>query len=338
MTSQPSAADQPARSPVTDPRGPVAALRRELLASQLTSWLPEAARRARRATVVLGYADRADDGTVEAALRTLAGRAAEVGRLRLTVVVAVDDDDPGRAQRIGAVAAQLPPGIDVHPVTAGAQRLPALLRAAGAAGAPLATYLDTGAGMVPGHGVLTALTSGRPTEVLITGIGPGGAAAADRDLLTTAGFPLTAAVDLVVADPASTAEGTPTGGTPPVAAWCRFATTAGRRLVAVKNAFWAVDLPGLYYRDPADPGAGAVPVTVGPDPAPLRAALLAHIRTTGGATVTELRGYVAERTIHRAVDADRVLTELLTVGAVRRDPEHGRLAGDVLISPVAAPD
>jgi predicted transcriptional regulator len=59
--------------------------------------------------------------------------------------------------------------------------------------------------------------------------------------------------------------------------------------------------------------------------------MLRHL-ATGPATVAELRTFALTETVYRAADANRVVQSLITTGAVRREPEHGRLGGDVLIS------
>jgi hypothetical protein len=50
--------------------------------------------------------------------------------------------------------------------------------------------------------------------------------------------------------------------------------------------------------------------------------------------VTELRNLALTETVYRAADATRVLQTLLSSGVVGRDPEHGRLGGDVIIRPL----
>jgi hypothetical protein len=52
----------------------------------------------------------------------------------------------------------------------------------------------------------------------------------------------------------------------------------------------------------------------------------------GQATVTELRTFTLTETVYRAADAVRVLHALIDSGAVTRNPEHGRLGGDVVIA------
>ena len=81
-----------------------------------------------------------------------------------------------------------------------------------------------------------------------------------------------------------------------------------------------------------DVGPPAIDISLSPHPGPLRRELLAHLAAHGPATVTELRTFALTETIYRAADATRVLHNLVETGAVTREPEHGRLGGDVMIS------
>ncbi|MFD0823429.1 hypothetical protein ACFQ0D_35090, partial [Micromonospora zhanjiangensis] len=144
-----------------------------------------------------------------------------------------------------------------------------------------------------------------------------------RAVLRERGHPLVTAVELV-AD----------GDVELVA----FGTSSGRGLDAFKDAMWAVDeFAGVRYRDPRDPAGHLLDVSLTPHPGPLRRELLAHLAATGPGTVTELRSFTGTETVYRPADTNRVLTALLAAGLVTRSPEHGRLAGDVLITPTAAP-
>ncbi|MEU1606655.1 hypothetical protein ABZ428_25560 [Micromonospora matsumotoense] len=297
------------------------AVLRELLVRQLDHWLPGALHRSRRATLALSYAG--DPGTAEAALRVVAGFADRLRGRRLTVLV-LAGGGPEVPARLGAVEATLPPDVAVHVVPGDPARLPVVLKAAGAAGAPLLTLIDGGA---PDPALLAATTTGRPAEVLLTAA----ATAALRPALTAAGFPLVAEVELV-----------PVDGSP--ARRVAFGTGLDKSLEAFKDALWAADgsvtgagdgSAAIRYRDPA---GGLLDVAGLPAAGPLRDELLAELTRHGPRTVTELRRHALTATAYRAVDAGRALTELLDTGAVTRDPEHGRLGGDVLISVVPAPD
>ncbi|MEV4772821.1 helix-turn-helix domain-containing protein [Micromonospora humida] len=284
-----------------------------LLVRQLDHWLPGALHRSRRATLALAYAG--DPGSAEAALRVVAGFADRLRGRRLTVLV-LADGGPELPARLGVVEAGLPGDVAVHVVPGDPARLPVVLKAAGAAGAPLLTLLD---GAAPTPALLAATTTGRPAEVLLTGTDL-------RPALTAAGFPLVAEVELV-----------PVDGTP--ARLVAFGTGLDKSLEAFKDALWATDAGGadgiaVRCRDPA---GGLLDVGADPVTGPLCDELLAELTRHGPRTVTELRRHALTATAYRAGDAGRALTELLDAGLVTRDPEHGRLGGDVLISAGPAP-
>ncbi|MFG3704767.1 hypothetical protein ACGF7U_08555 [Micromonospora sp. NPDC047670] len=289
---------------------PTDAVLRELLVRHLEAWLPGALHRARRATVALAYADGGAD-SAEAALRAVAEYADRLRGRQLTVLVLAD----GTAElpaRLGAAQAGLPAEVAVHVVPGGPARLPVAVKAAGAAGAPLLSYVDGPADPA----ALTATAVGRPAEALfVTAAGTPA-----RDALADAGFPLATEVELVPAD-----------GAP--ARLLSFATGSDKSLEAFKEALWAVDgFAGVRYRDPADPAGRLLDIALTPEPGPLRRELLAELARSGPRTVTELRRYALTATVYRSADAVRALTGLLGTGEVTRDPEHGRLGGDVLIT------
>ncbi|MFU8849751.1 hypothetical protein ACNAW0_01990 [Micromonospora sp. SL1-18] len=287
---------------------------RELLVRQLDHWLPAALQRSRRATLALAYAG-SDTAGAEAALRVVAEFADRLRGRRLTVLVLA----AGGAElpaRLGAAEAALPADVVVHVVPGRPDRLPVLLKAAGAAGAPLLTVVDGGD---PDPALLAAAASGRPAELLLV-TAPGRSL---RPALDAAGFPLVTEVELV---PAADAPARLLG----------YATGSDRALEALKDALWAVDeYAGVRYRDPADPASRLADITLDPEPGPLRRELLTELARSGPRTVTELRRFAVTSTVYRAADANRALASLLAAGAVTREPEHGRLGGDVVIS---APD
>ncbi|GAA3764308.1 hypothetical protein [Micromonospora maritima] len=288
------------------------AVLRELLVRQLDHWLPAALHRARRATLALAYAGGPAVGA-EAALRVVGEFADRLRGRRLTVLV-LADADPDLPARLGAAEATLPADVAVHVVPGTPDRLPVALKAAGAAGAPLFTVVD-GAG--PDPALLAAAASGRPAELLLV-TAPGRSL---RPALTAAGFPLVTEVELVGEGPARL---------------LGYATGSDRGLEAAKEALWAVDeYAGVRYRDPADPQGRLLDISLEPEPGPLRRELLAELTRSGPRTVSELRRFAATRTVYRPADANRALGSMLAAGAVTRDPEHGRLGGDVRIS--AAP-
>ncbi|GAA0798747.1 hypothetical protein [Spirilliplanes yamanashiensis] len=307
---------------------PLAAVKRELLIRRLESWAGGALR-ARRATFALGYAD--DPATVQAAAAALAELTESARGRQLTMLT------------VGH--APVPPGVlRVDGETD--ERLAVALKAAGAAAAPVFGCLDAGAAATPpALDTVAALRAGKPAEALVflapDALAAGGdrlygddrwrAAAslpgahgraalveAYRSALDAIGFPLAAAVELVAGDEAQLAV---------------FATTSGKSLEAFKDALWAVDeFAGVRYRDPGDPDGHLIDISLNPHPGPLRRELVAHLEQAGERTVTQLRTFALTDTVYRAADVTRVLSTLVTSGAVRRDPEHGRLGGDVVIS------
>ncbi|WP_405111927.1 hypothetical protein OG559_02565 [Micromonospora sp. NBC_01405] len=292
----------------------------ELLARQLEAWLPAALHRARRATLALAYAGT-DAGGADAALRAVADLADRLRGFRLTILVLADGDQALPA-RLGAIEATLPAEVTVHVMPGDPGRLPVALKAAGAVGAPLLTVAH---GADPTPALLAAARAGRPADLLLVD-GPG---APLRPALDAAGFPLVTEAHLVAATaPAKP----PAGGSD---GWhMAFATSSDRSLQAFKDALWAV-ASGMRLLDPADPRGRPFDVVAEPDPGPLARELLAELDRHGPGTVTELRRHALTATPYRAADATRAVTGLLESGAVTRDPEHGRLGGDVVIT--AAP-
>jgi hypothetical protein len=288
----------------------IADVNRELLVRYLDTWTPTALHGARRATFVQAWGGPADAGVAEAALRVFAEFTDRLRGRRLTVVL-VAPETGELTGRLDAVQAELgtPAELAVHAVAGEpAAHLAVALKAAGAAGAPLLAYLD-GAGTAP-----TALT-GRPVEALL--VAPAGGWSVQREALRGAGFTLAAGVELV------------DGADSRLVA---FGTSSAKSLEAFKNCLWAVDeYAGVRYRDPTDPEGHLMDISLSPHPGPLRRELLAHLDAVGACSVTELRHFTLTETIFRASDAVRVVTALLSAGAVTRSPERGRLAGDVVI-------
>ncbi len=287
---------------------------RELLVRYLDTWAPGALHGAKRATFAQSWSGPPDADTAEAALRVFAEFTDRLRGRRLAHVVVAPA--PGAlAERLAAVQAELgtPAALGVYPVDGnGDERLPAALSAAGAAGAPLLAYLDT-----DGEPPLGAVAAGRPAEAML--VTAAGGWDRHRPALREAGFTLTAGVELVDGDDARLVA---------------FATGSAKSLEAFKNALWAVDeFAGVRYRDPTDPAGHLLDISVRPHPGPLRRELLAHLAETGGGTVTDLRRFTMTETVYRPSDTAAVLTALLAAGSVTREPEHGRLGGDVVIRP-----
>jgi hypothetical protein len=289
---------------------------RELLVRHVATWLPAALQRSRRVTVALAWAG-ADGGGAEAALRVVAGHAAQVRGRQVTILVLTDEaaDLPAR---LGSVEAELPPEVTVHLLPGGPARLPVALKAASAAGSPLFCFLDLSG---PAHAeVLRACANGRNGEVLLH------AASGALPALGLAGFPLVAEVTPVLrAD----------GGADDVdAGVVAFGSRSDRSLEAVRDALWMVGAElGVRYRDPADPAAPPVDVSGNPSLERLSRELLAELRRSGPRPVTELRRHTITATVYRAADANQALTNLADAGEVSRERASGRLAGDELITP-----
>ncbi|WBB81681.1 hypothetical protein O7606_10105 [Micromonospora sp. WMMD882] len=331
---------------------PSDAVHGELLARQIDTWLTGALRRSRRATIALAYADAGPaGGSAETALRSIGAVADRVRGHRLTVVVL--GGGPDLPTRLGPVEAALPADVAVHVVPGDPGRLPVVLKAAGAAGAPLlaALYVPTapapaappppagpgtstgpvassasagsaapagpGAGGLVGSVARAVVAAGRPADLLVA------AGAGVRAELSAAGFPLVAEVAMVSAgDPAPRS--------------FALATGSDRNLDAFKESLWQVGAAAGLRRRDADGQPGELAAE--PDPAPLAALLHAELVRTGPRPVTELRRHTVSATDYRATDALRALAVLLESGAARREPAVGRLAGDVVIEAASAGD
>ncbi|GIJ13096.1 hypothetical protein Van01_63100 [Micromonospora andamanensis] len=261
--------------------------------------MPAALRRARRATVALGY-DGGDPTLAEQTVRLAGEHAARLRGCRLTVLVLAEGTEALPA-RLGAAEAGLPAEVAVHLMPGPPTRLPVALRAAGAAGAPVLSYLETDDPVA-----LSAAAAGRAAETLVVAR----AATGLRAALIDAGFALATEVELVDVDRR-----------------IGFGTGSDRSVEELKETLWAA---GSRFRDPdGEPLTPADWV----EPAPLGRALLAELDRRGPRTVTELRRYAVTETAYRAVDAVRALSDLLDAGRVTRTPPDGRLGGDVLVTP-----
>jgi len=286
----------------------IAGVTRELLVRYLDAWAPAALHGAKRATFVQGWAGEPDAEAAEAALRVF-GEFADRLRGRRVAVVLLAPGAPALAKRLPDPPAELA----VHAVDGGPDLLPAALKAAGAAAAPLLAFLDT-----EGVPALSAIAAGKPGEVVLSTAA--GRWIEVRKALRDNGFTLTAGVELVAGRDARL---------------LAFGTTLAKHMEAYKDELWAVDeYAGVRYRDPTDPDGHAMDIALRPDPGPLRRELLAHLTSAGERTVTELRHFTLTETIFRSSDAVRAVTALVTSGAVTRTPPGGRLSGDVVIRAV----
>lgn len=310
------------------PAAATAAVKRELLVRHLEAWAPAAVHRARRATYLHGYADADGGEAADAAVRALAELVDQLSGRNLAMV-ALAQDPTALSRRLADVQRDLgtPAELAVHAVGGAIdERLPVALKAAGARGAPLFAYLDASASSPPSVATVAAVAAGKPAELLLV-LAPGAVPESDyAPALAAAGLPLTTTVELVAGDADDDGE------------LLLFATSAGKSLEAFKNAMWAVDeYAGVRYRDPHDPHRHLIDISLNPHPGPLRRELLARVQAVGECTVTQLRDFTLTDTAYRASDATRVLTALLAAGALSRQPERGRLGGDVVIGPGADP-
>jgi hypothetical protein len=298
--------------------GPIDEVVRELLVRRLDAWGPAALQRSRRATFLQAYG-RSGAGTAEAALRVFDEFTDMLRGRRLSVVV-VSPDAEALRDPLDAVYRELdaPSTLVVHPLPGDLSAVPVAVKAASAAGAPLFAFLDASAGAFDPAG-LAAVASGKPGEALIV-LGPAARAGFDhREALRAAGFPLVADVELVA-------------GSDEVRL-VAFATSQGKSLDAFKDAMWAVDeYAGVRYRDPRDPEAHLLDISLRPHPGPLRRELLAHLAAAGPVSVADLRRFTVSETVYRAADTTSVVAALLKAGLVTRTPEAGRLSGEVLIA------
>ncbi|MEV4628063.1 hypothetical protein AB0J90_17445 [Micromonospora sp. NPDC049523] len=296
---------------------PIADVIRELLVRQVAEWAPVALQRGRRATLVYAYTG-ADTGSVESVLRVFTGLPDALrGRRLAAVVLAASPGDLG----LGVDQSGLPAEVSVYAVPGGLDRLAVVLKAAGAAGAPVLAVLDASHGPAPSPATLAALAAGRPAELLLVLGADARAGSEHRATVPEAGFDLVTEVELV-------------GGPEHEPRLVVFATSSGKRLEAFKDGIWTVGHGiGVRYDDPYDPGP---PVAVTPDPSvdPLGSRLLTRLTTSGPGTVGELRLFTMTRSIYRAEDANRALLGLLAAGLVSRAPSSGRLGGDVLVEAV----
>jgi hypothetical protein len=293
----------------------VAAVKRELLVRHLEAWAPAALHRGRRVAYAHGYADADGGAAAEEAVRVLADQPDLARGRELSMVVIGTDLAPieerlKRAQQEAGSAA----GFAVHTISGGTdERLGVGLKALGAHRVPLLGYLDASASEPPALPTVAALTGGKPAEVLLV-LPAGASAAAYR-----AGWPLFTEVEMATGEEAGQV--------------LAFGTTSGKSLEGFKDALWAVDeYAGVRYRDPGDPDRHLIDISLSPHPGPLRRELLAHLAANGPATVTGLKTFALTETIFRAADAVRVLHTLIDSGTLTREPEHGRLGGDVVIS------
>jgi hypothetical protein len=280
-------------------------VQRELLVRYLDTWVAAVLHGARRATFAQAWAGPADADAAEAALRVFVEFADQMRGRRITIVqVAASLDEVERRRPA------LPKDLELY-TAAGepAAVLPAALQAARAGGAPLLVHLDA-----DNPPPLRPLATGKPSELLLATSPEAGDRRPD---LNKAGFPLVCGVDLVAADATRR---------------IFFGTGQMKHVEVFKEAVWALDeYAGVHLRDPQDAEGRLMDISLRPSLGPLRDEILAHLGGAGERTVTEIRQFALTATVYRVADVTGALTSLLTAGALTREPEHGRLAGDTVI-------
>lgn len=348
-----------------------AAVKRELLVRYLDTWTPTVLRSAKRVTFAHGYAGvdaardvaTADPAAV-AALRTFGEFTDRLSGRHLAMVLVEQDAARLRAleRQLAALHAELggPDQLTIHYGQGGCDDLLApTLAATGAAKWPVFAFLDAPVGAAPAYDTIRAVARGPHRELLIVldaamlaGLcdgtvpaeagdrmfgGPGWRevlaqppdrryghlVTAYRQALHDAGLSLTTHLELV---------GDASGG-PETAQLLVFATTEVKHLEKFKDELWAVDeYAGISYRDPHDAEHAVVAISLNPQLAPLRRALLAAAGRRAS-TVADLRRYALTETMYRAGDANHAIAGLVAAGSLDRDPDKGRLAAETRLTP-----
>ncbi|WP_433214862.1 hypothetical protein ACQP00_04770 [Dactylosporangium sp. CS-047395] len=281
----------------------IRAVTRELLVRCVDTWAPGNLHAPHGAAFLYASGRGIDHDTAEAAVRAFA----EFGdrlRGRLTLLFVAPGTE-GLQARLAEVQRELstPAGLAVHVVPG--TNFSAVLKAAGAASGPLLAMVDD-----------SVDKNFKAALVLLTA--PAGTWEQQRGELLRAGLELTAGVELVEEDSQELLIG--------------FGTRSGKSLEAFKGELWALDeYAGVRYRDPRDPEGHLMDISLEPNPGALRRELLLRLGENSF-TVTELKRFALTDTVYRAADAQKVIVGLLHAGAVRREPEGGRLGGDVVIS------
>ncbi|WP_433056538.1 hypothetical protein [Dactylosporangium sp. CS-033363] len=280
----------------------IRAVTRELLVRCVDTWAPANLHAPHGAAFLYASGRGIDHDTAEAAVRAF-GEFGDRLRGRLTLLFVAPGTE-GLQGRLADVQRELstPAALAVHVVPN--TNVGAVLKAAGAGSGPVLAMVDD-----------SVDKSFKAAVVLLTA--PAGTWEQQRGELQRAGLELTAGVELVEKD------GELLIG---------FGTRSGKSLEAFKGELWALDeYAGVRYRDPRDPEGHLMDISLEPNPGALRRELLARLKENS-LTVTELKRFALTDTVYRAADAQKVIVALLHAGAVRRNPDGGRLGGDVVIS------
>jgi hypothetical protein len=287
-----------------------AAVKHEMLVRYLDAWAPAVLHRNRRATYVEAGGDAAT------ALRVF-GEFADLLERHTLAVVLVGLDPVQVAETERRIEA-MPAGLVVQTV-AGLDSLESALRQARAAGSPVFAWLDWTSPLsadAPLEEALSTVAACPGSEMLI-------AVPPDADPGPIPGAALTARVDLV--DGSRTAQR------------LVFGTGSLKMLERFKDELWALDeYAGIRYRDPIDAEGTLLDISLQPNLAPLRRALIGHLARTGAVSVASLREWTLRETIYRGADATRAVQTLVGSGTIVRTPASGRLSPDTLVSGTAA--
>jgi hypothetical protein len=287
------------------------AVKHEMLVRYLDAWTASVLHRNKLATYVeaVGAIDAAAGATDAAAgataLRVFGEFSDLLERHTLTMLL------------VGAVAtASGPAGLMVRTLDSPDALGPAL-REVGAVGSPLFAWIDWASpdGSADALDELLSTVSAYPGSEVMLAVPAG----VDRD----PGQALTVRVDLV--DRSQAVER------------LTFGTGSLKALEKFKDELWALDeYAGIRYRDPIDDDGTLLDISLQPNVAPLRRALIGHLARSGAVSVASLREWTLRETIYRAADATRAVQALVGSGIVVRTPASGRLSPDTLVSRSAA--
>lgn len=101
----------------------------------------------------------------------------------------------------------------------------------------------------------------------------------------------------------------------------------------MKDALWKVDpVTGAGFRDPRGQMEGQQSLGLGwePDLGPLKPMIIEWL-AQGSRSLEAIRQRVFDETVFKATHANRVVTEMLREGLLRRAPSSGRLTGDTML-------
>ncbi len=116
-----------------------------------------------------------------------------------------------------------------------------------------------------------------------------------------------------------------------------FGTSSEKALEQFKDELWALDeYAGIRLRDPSDVDGALLDISAVAHLGPLRRTLLRQVRTSGQATLGELRAWTLHETIFRSSDATRAVHAMVSAGTVSREPLAGRLSADTVLRPAAS--